>query len=75
LEAYFIDNQLTDGGKIVSPMHWLHPTPQKHYLSVSGTHFCYTLSKPQVLEQLEGLGKLKKIILPHRISNPQPSSL
>jgi hypothetical protein len=37
-------------------------TPQKHYLYVSGTHFCYRLSKPQGLARPEGLGKLIKII-------------
>jgi hypothetical protein len=29
----------------------------------SGTHFCYSLSKPQGLVRLEGLGTLKKIEL------------
>jgi hypothetical protein len=27
-------------------------TPQKHYFSASGTHFCYRLSKPQALVRL-----------------------
>jgi hypothetical protein len=32
-------------------------TPQKHYyFNVSGTHFCWRLSKPQGLVRLEGLG-------------------
>jgi hypothetical protein len=35
-------------------------TPQKHYFSASGTHFCQRLSKPQSLVKPEGLGKLKK---------------
>jgi hypothetical protein len=35
-----LDNRLTDGGKVVSPTHWPHSTPQKHYFSASGTHFC-----------------------------------
>jgi hypothetical protein len=36
-----LDNRLTDGGKVVSPMYQPHFTPQKHYyFSVSGTHFC-----------------------------------
>jgi hypothetical protein len=35
--------------------------PQKHYFSVSGTHFCYMLSEPQGLVRHEGLGKFKKI--------------
>jgi hypothetical protein len=36
-----LDNRLTDGGKVVSPTHRPHFTPQKHdYFNVSGTHFC-----------------------------------
>jgi hypothetical protein len=35
-------------------------TPQKHYFSASGTHFCYRLSEPQGLVRPVGLGKLKK---------------
>jgi hypothetical protein len=32
---------LTDDGKVVSPTHPLHFTPQKHfYFNVSGTHSC-----------------------------------
>jgi hypothetical protein len=35
-----LDNQLTDGGKVVSPTHPPHVTPQKHYyFHVSGTNF------------------------------------
>jgi hypothetical protein len=33
-------NRLTDGGKVVSPTHRPHFTPQKHNFSASGTHFC-----------------------------------
>jgi hypothetical protein len=45
-----LDNRLTDGGKVVSYTHPPHFTPQKHYyFYVSGTHFCYRLSKPQAL--------------------------
>jgi hypothetical protein len=40
LDRAGLDNQLTDGGKIVSPAHWPRSTPQKHYFSASGTHFC-----------------------------------
>jgi hypothetical protein len=43
-----LDNRLTDGGKVVSPMHRPHFTPQKLYFSASGTHFCQRLSTPQV---------------------------
>jgi hypothetical protein len=38
--THCLDNQLTDGGKVVSPKHRPHFTPQKHYFSVSGTHLC-----------------------------------
>jgi hypothetical protein len=55
-----IDNQLTEGGIVVSPTHRPRSTPQKYYFSASGTNFCYRLSKPQGLVRLEGLGKLKK---------------
>jgi hypothetical protein len=54
-----LDNRLTDGGKVVSFTHWSRSTPQKHYFSASGTHFCFRLSKPQGLVRLEGIGKLK----------------
>jgi hypothetical protein len=33
-------SQLTDGSKAVSLTNRLHFTLQKHYSSVSGTHFC-----------------------------------
>jgi hypothetical protein len=35
-------------------------TPQKHYFSASGTHFCWRLSKPQGLAWPEGIGKSKR---------------
>jgi hypothetical protein len=57
-----LDNLLTDGGKVVRPTHQPHFTPQKHYFSVSGTHFCQRLSEPQGLVWPEGLGKFKKFI-------------
>jgi hypothetical protein len=38
---HYLDNRLTDGGKVVSPMHPPHFTLQEHYhFHVSGTHFC-----------------------------------
>jgi hypothetical protein len=37
---YFIDNWLKDGGKVVSPTHRPHFTPQKYYCSASGINFC-----------------------------------
>jgi hypothetical protein len=56
------DNRLTDGGKVVSPMHPPHFTPQKHYyFNVSSIHFCWRLSKHQGLVRPEGLGIFKKI--------------
>jgi hypothetical protein len=50
-----LNSRLTDGGKVVSPTHRPHSTPQKHFFYVSGTNFCYRLSKPQGLVRLEGL--------------------
>jgi hypothetical protein len=39
-----LNSRLIDGGKVVSPTHQPHFTPQKHYLFiffyVFGTHFC-----------------------------------
>jgi hypothetical protein len=35
-----LDNLLTGGGKVVSPMLRQRFTPQKHYLSASSNHFC-----------------------------------
>jgi hypothetical protein len=35
-----LDNRHTNGGKFVSPTHRPRSTPQRHYLSASGTHFC-----------------------------------
>jgi hypothetical protein len=57
-----LNNRLTDGGKVVSPTHQPCSTPQKHYFSTSGTHFCYRLGKPQGLVRMEGLDKLKKFV-------------
>jgi hypothetical protein len=59
---YCLDTLLTDGGKAVSLTHRQRSTPQKHYFSASGTHFCWRLSKPRGLERLEGLGKLKNFV-------------
>jgi hypothetical protein len=27
-----LDSRLTDGGEVVSPTHWPHSAPKKHYL-------------------------------------------
>jgi hypothetical protein len=40
---HFLDNQLTDGGQIVSLMHRPPFTPRK----IPGTHFCQRLSQHQ----------------------------
>jgi hypothetical protein len=35
---HYLDSRLIDGGKVVSPTHQLHFSPQKHYyFSVSGS--------------------------------------
>jgi hypothetical protein len=57
-----LDSLLTDGGKVVSPTLRPRSTPQKHYFSASGTHFCWRLSNPQGLVVPERLGELKKLI-------------
>jgi hypothetical protein len=64
-----LDNRFTGGGKVVSPTHPLHFTPQKHYyFYVPRIHFC----KPQGLVRLERLCNFKKKSS-HRVSNPRPS--
>jgi hypothetical protein len=56
-----LDNRLTDGVKVVNPTQLPRFTPQQHYyFSVSGTHFCWRLSKPQGLVRPEELGKFEK---------------
>jgi hypothetical protein len=58
-----LDSRLTDGGKVVIPTHRPLSTPQKHYyFSASGTHFCWGLSKSQVIVWPEGWGKSKRFI-------------
>jgi hypothetical protein len=57
-----LDNRLTDGSKVVCHTHRPRSTPQKHYFSASGTHFCQGLSEPQGLVRPEGVGKLKTFI-------------
>jgi hypothetical protein len=57
-----LGSRLTDGGKVVSLMHCPCSAPQKHYFYASGTHFCWTLTKPDGLVLLEGLGKLKTFL-------------
>jgi hypothetical protein len=41
LDRAGLDNRLIDSGKVISPTHRPHFTPQKHNVfNVSGTHFC-----------------------------------
>jgi hypothetical protein len=62
-----LDNWLKDDGKVVSSTQPPHFTPQKHYYFYdSGTHFCYRLSKPQVLVRPEGLGNSKNHLIGYR---------
>jgi hypothetical protein len=49
-------------GKVVSLTHRPRSTSQKHYFSVSGTHFCQSLSKLQGLLRPEGLDRDIRII-------------
>jgi hypothetical protein len=46
-------------------------SPETLFFNVSGTHFCWRLSKPQGPVWPEGLGKLQKFIMqkPNMISN------
>jgi hypothetical protein len=50
----YLDNRLTDGGKVVSLSRLPRSTPQKHYFSASGIHFCYRLRKPRGLLRSQG---------------------
>jgi hypothetical protein len=61
----------TGGGVGACPMHQPRFSPQRHYLSASGTHFCKRLSKVHGLVRSERLGKFK--ISPLWVSNPRPS--
>jgi hypothetical protein len=51
--------QLTDGGRVVSPMRRPHFTPRK----IPRTRFSQRLSRPQGHSAMEGFGKLKKFYL------------
>jgi hypothetical protein len=56
---HYVDNRVTEGGKVFIHTNQPRYTLHKHYFSLSGPHFCYRLSKPQGLVGSEGLGKLK----------------
>jgi hypothetical protein len=57
-----LDNQHTNGGKVVSLTRRPQSTHQKQILSASGTHFCYSLSKHQGVVRVVGLIKLKNLM-------------
>jgi hypothetical protein len=63
--THFLDNRLTDGGKVVSLTSQQPFTPVK----ILGTYFCYRLSR------LEGSGAGGRIIPTYRESNPRSSIL
>jgi hypothetical protein len=51
-----LDTRVTDDGQVVSPTHQPHFIPRNIIsFNVSGTHFCYRLSKPEGLVRPEGL--------------------
>jgi hypothetical protein len=56
-----LDSRLTEGGEFVQSQ--ASATLYSHdffLISVTGTHFCYRFSKPQVLARPKGLGRLVK---------------
>jgi hypothetical protein len=55
---HFLNNRLTDGGKIVSLTRWLLFTPQEDSWY---SFLLQTESTPGPIMRLEGLGKLKRI--------------
>jgi hypothetical protein len=54
---HYLDNRLTDGGKVVSPTHLPRFTPKKYFLVLISVTCGVS---PRVIVQLEGLGKLQK---------------
>jgi hypothetical protein len=61
LDRAGLDNWLTNGGKFVSLTHRPRSTPQKRYVSASGSIRGWV--NTQGLVRLEGFGKLKKKII------------
>jgi hypothetical protein len=76
---HFLDNWLTDGGEVVSPMHQPPFTPRK----IPGTHFFRGWIDPRSIVWPEGLGKLKNPVTSSGIARdllacsvvPQPTML
>jgi hypothetical protein len=69
---HFLDNQITDGVEVVSLMRRQRFTPRK----IFWYSFVLEAEKtPRPLSVCKGLGKLKKIELSHRDSNPRPFGL
>jgi hypothetical protein len=73
---HFLQNWLTDGGKVVSPTHWLPFTPHEDF------RYSFLLEAGSTLgtQWLEGLGKLKKStssgpVLPACSLVPRPTTL
>jgi hypothetical protein len=66
----FSDIRVTDGGKVVSPTSRRLFTPRK----IPDTHFYKRMIDLSAIVRLEGLGRLKKILL-FRDLNRRPSGL
>jgi hypothetical protein len=60
--SHCLDNRLTDGGKVVGLTHRPRSTPQKHYFSASGTHFCFRMSNPTGPSGAERIRYIEKFI-------------
>jgi hypothetical protein len=64
-----VDNQLIDGGKVISPMHRPCSTPQKRYF------FCFWYSFLLEAEQSPRPSAVRGGDPSHWLSNPRPSNL
>jgi hypothetical protein len=59
---HWLDNRFTDGGEVDSLTNRPRSTSQKHFfISLSGIHYCYRLSKSKGLVWPEGLEELTKL--------------
>jgi hypothetical protein len=77
-----LDNRVIDGGDVVALRSCRALIIMNTFLSVSDTHFCWRLSKPQVLVRLEELVKTFNDLiitqthdLPACSVAPQPTTL